>query len=380
MKYYAFLRELDNKLGEFLCSFCSLCYRKKTPGPVPARPKVLIVKFWGMGSILLSSPAIALIKEHYQPSELIILTLEQNRDFCQSLGIFTKVLSCRLSPLPVFVMQLLKNVLYLRRLKIDLLFDFEFFTHFSALTTFFIKAKMNIGFYARENRRGNFYHVHVPFNSYWHITDTYLNFVKKVIPDAGSSSFIVPEHDPDILNKLRLNEKRYIVVNPNSEPIALERRWPKENFIALIWSIQSASKAPVVLIGSKREAPYNEEIARQSLRPEGIINLGGKTNIRELTSVIGSAAFFISNDSGPLHLACALSVPTVSFFGFETPVIYGPKGSEHIKFFKNIDCSPCMNVHHAKTVNCVRGKAECLLHITPEEVWTAIEPMVKIIS
>jgi len=49
------------------------------------------------------------------------------------MGLFSTVLSCQLRPFPVFIIQIIKNILYLRQKKIDVVFDLEFFTHFSAL-------------------------------------------------------------------------------------------------------------------------------------------------------------------------------------------------------------------------------------------------------
>lgn len=376
-RLYHMLRAVDNQIGGLICFILSLFYRMKHDVTIGEKPKIVIMKFWGMGSILLSSPAVRNIKEYYQPSELIILTLDQNRELCGSLGLFTEILSCKLRPFPLFVWQLIKNIIYLRSKNIDILFDFEFFTRFSAILTALSGAKKNIGFYAREVSRGNFYHHYAPFNGYWHIKDIYLNLVKKVIPNVKEYPMLVPQSDDKILDAIGLKGKKYVAINPNSEPIAIQRRWPKEYFVELINYI-AGQKIPVILLGSRHEASYIAEIISSTVSPDIVINLGGKTNIKELTAVLRDAALFITNDSGPLHLASALNTPTISFFGPETPIIYGPTNSNNTIFFKNMDCSPCINVHRAKEMHCVRGKADCLLQINPKEVISAIERILQI--
>jgi ADP-heptose:LPS heptosyltransferase len=74
----------------------------------------------------------------------------------------------------------------------------------------------------------------------------------------------------------------------------------------------------------------------------------------------------VTNDSGPLHLAVAVGLRTVSLFGPETPVLYGPRGAGHRVLFRNLPCSPCMNVHDVKRVRCIFDRPLCL-HDLPEE-------------
>jgi ADP-heptose:LPS heptosyltransferase len=75
----------------------------------------------------------------------------------------------------------------------------------------------------------------------------------------------------------------------------------------------------------------------------------------------------ISNDSGPLHIAAALGIRTVSFFGPESPLLYGPRGEGHTVFYAGIYCSPCLNVYNAKKAMC-NGNNICMQEITPEQV------------
>ena len=81
----------------------------------------------------------------------------------------------------------------------------------------------------------------------------------------------------------------------------------------------------------------------------------GKINISQLITVLGYCDLFITNDSGPLHLAMILDIPTISFFGPETPVTYGPQGEKHTVFYEDIYCSPCINIYNAKSTKCTNN-------------------------
>jgi ADP-heptose:LPS heptosyltransferase len=103
------------------------------------------------------------------------------------------------------------------------------------------------------------------------------------------------------------------------------------------------------------------------------VDLSGKISITQLAALFENSKLVISNDGGPLHLAVAMGAPTISFFGPETPVIYGPRGPQHAVFFKNIECSPCVNVHDRKSVRCYWTEPRCMKAITVEEVFGMIE-------
>jgi hypothetical protein len=65
-------------------------------------------------------------------------------------------------------------------------------------------------------------------------------------------------------------------------------------------------------------------------------------------------------------LAAAAGARTVSFFGPETPVLYGPTGNNHLILFADIPCSPCINAEHGKRTSCWRESLHCQLGLSVE--------------
>ena len=161
-------------------------------------------------------------------------------------------------------------------------------------------------------------------------------------------------------------------MNPNASTMALARRWPVENFVALLDRIEQAGLPPAALIGSPDEAAHVERVRAAARRPNRVFNLAGRLNLAELIAALRRARLLVTNDSGPLHLAGALGVPTVSLFGPETPALFGPRGDRHIVLYRGIDCSPCISIYNAKTVRCMRGRPECLTGIGVDEVFAAV--------
>jgi len=91
--------------------------------------------------------------------------------------------------------------------------------------------------------------------------------------------------------------------------------------------------------------------------------------VEELLPFLRGCDLFITNDSGPLHMAALVGTPTVSFFGPETPEFYGPLGDSETTavFYKHLYCSPCLSAYNVKTPVC-GGDNRCLQAITVDEV------------
>jgi lipopolysaccharide heptosyltransferase II len=376
------MKFIDSFVGKPLCFLLTPVARwRRLPAQYPANAqKVLIVKFWGIGSIVLVSAALEKLKEKYPSCRILFLTFESNRDVCEMIPSIDETLTIRTgSNLFGFIMDTLSVLRRLRRAKFDLALDFEFFTRYSALITFLSGAKVKAGFHAWEAYRGDLHDIRVPFNYYWHVTDNFVNLATGDGNSTGSHALPrlqVPEDSRawarEFLEQNGVaSDDTMIVVNPNAGELALERRWPKKHFVELIRSLDNKFGAKIFLIGSAGEREYTEKILREA-GSASAANLAGKLSIRQLAALLSSASLVITNDSGPLHIACAVGTPTIAFFGPETPVLYGPLGKEHSVFFKGLSCSPCINVHDAKTLRCRHGYSDCLARITVDEVLEVI--------
>ena len=130
------------------------------------------------------------------------------------------------------------------------------------------------------------------------------------------------------------------------------------------------------MIGAPKEKNYTEQCRQLVKNKNRVLNFSGETkNVKQLCYLLGKACFVLSNDSGPVHMANAMDVPVLAFFGPETPKLYGPLGPKNHVFYKNMPCSPCISIHNAKVVDCRIG-VQCMKKIQSEEVIAQLDKMV----
>ena len=164
-----------------------------------------------------------------------------------------------------------------------------------------------------------------------------------------------------------------IVVNVNASKLAYERKLPEKNFVEIIDHITDRFKCKVILTGSNNETEYVKSIFCNLKRKDLVTDLSGKTSVNELTALISSSCCLITNDSGPLHIASAMNIPVIAFFGPETPVRYGPLSNERLVFYNDLECSPCMSISNSKTVNCIYDSPRCMEQFDMNDVISKIE-------
>lgn len=116
--------------------------------------------------------------------------------------------------------------------------------------------------------------------------------------------------------------------------------------MALIKELISNYSAHIIFVGSRQDLRYIDSTLKlfSSQLRNYLHNFAGKFSLGQLAYLLKKLRLFVSNDSGPLHLAVYLGIATVSFFGSETPLIYGPEGEPHIIFYKNLARSRCLRV------------------------------------
>ena len=142
------------------------------------------------------------------------------------------------------------------------------------------------------------------------------------------------------------------------------KRWLPERFAELCRRLKAEGLTPV-LVGGPGDAALGAEIAAAS----GAANLVGKTDLEELKSLMGRLSLFVTNDSGPMHLAAAAGVPVVAIFGATTRELgFFPYGSGHRVVEAPLACRPC-GLHGAKS--CPEGHFLCMRLLSVDAVHRA---------
>ncbi len=150
------------------------------------------------------------------------------------------------------------------------------------------------------------------------------------------------------------------------------KRWPAERFVEAAVKIYQAAKCGWMLFGGAGDVQLMDEIsaaiARQCAAP--MMNLAGKTSLREFCAAIRLCHVLLTNDTGPMHLAAAVGTPVIVPFGSTSPELTGPgmpesRSREHSLLISDVPCAPCFRRECPIDFRCMRG-------ISVEQVVSAV--------
>lgn len=379
------MRGTDHWLGLPICFCCSLLITLKH---LILKPKmkafsgkgpIVFFKFFGLGSIIQATPLIQSIKKQFPNSPLIMVTFSGNKLLCERLDLFSEILTIREHFL-LFVMDVFKVVITLWHKKAEVIIDLEFFSKFSTLLSLASLAPIRIGFHLNDFWRRTIITHPIYFNYFKHITKIYrqagaiLGITEYV--DSLKNINTTSDESKSYIEKLQKHnwspETQTFAININAGELCLERRWPLENWSSLIGYILSSNEnRRVILTGSPSERDYVEEL--MNILPVEIrfktINMAGSWSIPEFTLGLSLCKCFITNDSGPMHLAAATAdTPIIALWGPQQPDIYAPKVSHITNIYFECQCSPCIHMPTAFEGMWCQHRGDCMKQIKPEDV------------
>jgi lipopolysaccharide heptosyltransferase I len=147
------------------------------------------------------------------------------------------------------------------------------------------------------------------------------------------------------------------------------KQWDVGGWAEVAARLQSEFGAAVVITGSGAD----RELAQALLaRVPAAVDLSGRLSLRETLGVLAGLDLFLSPDTGPMHLACAVGTPSVSVFGPSDPARYfSGEGARHVVVRRELWCSPCNLIRKPPAECDVAEGPECLRVVTADEVHAA---------
>lgn len=164
----------------------------------------------------------------------------------------------------------------------------------------------------------------------------YNDFINKSLNTSYDTS------DLKLYQKAFSYERKTLGMNPGAT-YGSAKRWYPEEFAKI--AIKLSNEFDIVIFGGPGETEIAADIVKilEENSISNYINLAGKTTIPELIKRVAGLDLFITNDSGPMHIAAAYKVKTITIFGptkfTETNQWHNPNGQI---ITKNLDCAPCM--------------------------------------
>ncbi len=175
----------------------------------------------------------------------------------------------------------------------------------------------------------------------------------------------------DLFNSLDIGDNhRLLAIHPGAS--CPSKIWPAERFAKVCDRLIKKFGFKVFVLAGSKDKKIAENLIKQMQHPA--VNLAGKTSVSQLASLLKRCQLFISNDSGPVHIASAVGTPVISIFGRNqkglSPIRWGPVGEKDKILHKEVGCIECL-AH-----NCNRDFA-CLKAISVDEVIEAAESILK---
>ena len=279
--------------------------------------KVLIELPTWLGDAVMTTPAIENLIDFYNGS---YFTIVGSRASTQAFKNHPKV---------VKLIELEKNYYDIYKIVRDLeKFDafFSFRASFrSRIFKLFLPSQKKYQFNGKKFKHG-------------HQVERYNDFINHSIGKQYNPGDLTLYHSQNKANR----KKKLLGINPGGS-YGSSKRWYPEEFAEV--AIELSSEYDILIFGGKDEIDIASNIEKFLIRKQIINyqNLVGKTSIEGLINNISLLDLFITNDSGPMHIAAAFKIPTISIFGptsFQETAQWMNKKSKIIS--KNLECQPCM--------------------------------------
>ncbi|MFA5351288.1 MAG: glycosyltransferase family 9 protein [Candidatus Omnitrophota bacterium] len=348
--------------------------------------RVLIINPFGIGDVLFTTPVIRAIKEKYPDSfigywcnqrvqPLLASNPRINKIFALSRGDLKKIYQGS-----VFkgIWSAIKLTLAIRKERFDICLDFSL-DHRYSLFAQVTGIKRRIGFDYKG--RGRFLTDKITIEGYSdkHAVLYYLDLLRFLNIEAKDKSLelvVTPESQAksaDILAGRGIEDKDIVIgIAPGAGGSwgkdAGYKHWPGLKFAQLADKLVDEFKVKVVILGDESER-FLADVVINAMRNKPV-DLVGKVSLEVLPALIKNCDLFISNDGGPMHMAVALGVRTVSVFGPVSDLVYGPflPSEKNIVLKWPMDCQPCYK--NFRLPACGKDR-ECLKQVTVHAVFEA---------
>jgi len=192
-------------------------------------------------------------------------------------------------------------------------------------------------------------------------------------PPAPKAKLILPENvrtDADTFWKGHCTDGPVLGIHPGSTWPT--KCWPTEYFSQIVNLAAKAGARVLVFAGPDETAVADKVISGANLttNADRVINLAGTLSLPHLAAYLNNLDAYLTNDSGPMHLAWAQDTPLVALFGPTVKELgFFPRGANSTVLEIPLDCRPC-GLHGPK--RCPKGHHDCMKALTPDMVWNVL--------
>ncbi|MFQ5965330.1 MAG: glycosyltransferase family 9 protein [Candidatus Scalinduaceae bacterium] len=344
---------------------------------------ILIVRLSAIGDVVHVLPALRSLRSNFPDSKITWLVEDKARDILTGHPDIDEVITFPRRKWQRDILKINKiiNTLFdvfsfykkLRKESYDIVIDFQGNLK-SGIMTLITGSEKRFGFAKGHCKEFNYlftkYRIK-PSRKRMHKIDKNLELLGGLNIDANfhRPELPVSKADEKYISKfLRTNindSLPVIVVQPCTSKFGSYKQWPVSNYALLADKILESCEANVIFSWGPGEIDVVNEIVT-SMKHKALVAC--ETNsIKQLIELIRRADLFIGGDTGPLHIASILDIPTVAIYGPKDPVIYGPYHGKAVVVKKELECSPCEKRTCSDPI--------CMTSILPEDVFHAVNKL-----
>jgi heptosyltransferase II len=343
---------------------------------MPKRRRILLIRIDRIGDVLLSTPAIKAVRQAYPNAHIAMMVRPYAGDIVDGNPHLDEVILYDKDGGHKSVFATLKFAVGLRKKRFDLAIILHP-TNRSNIIPFLAGIPERVGY---DKKGGIFLTKKLKDTKHLgekHEIEYSLDVLRAIGIEAKDRALYMPVNSEDekiidrffLLNDLDGTDT-VIAIHPGAS--CPSKRWPAYRFGRVADELIDRHKVKVVIIGGPADIKTVKEAETGMLhRP---IVLSEDHSLGEVAAILKRCKIFISNDSGPVHIAVAVGTPVISIFGRLDPGLspkrWGSLGPNDIVIHKNVGCE------HCKAHNC-EINFKCLDAITIEDVLAAAEGLLK---
>lgn len=289
--------------------------------PSKGLSSILLIRLDRMGDLVLTLPVIDNLKAHHPGVRIAILVRPYTAELARMISSIDDV---------IVYNSFFSTITDLRRRDFSIAIDMRCdYTLLSALLAFFSGAPRRLGFEG-GSREILFTDAVKPKRKSRHMSDINLDLVRALgLPVRNT----IPS-----MKVGGLDRRPGVIVAIHPGGYYPSQRWSLERFAAVADRIARAYNVAVVVVGGPNDRELIDGVMAY-LPGEGVE--GRCTGLKELVDTLSRSSLLICNNSGPLHLAAALGIPTVSTMGPTDKDLWWPLGANQIVIRKELPCSSC---------------------------------------
>lgn len=331
--------------------------------------KILIIKLSSIGDVVHTLPALYALRNAYPSAKIDWLVEEEPSNILTDHPLLNDVFVIKKKGWLKDFKRTYDIARKIRALDYDIVLDFQGLFK-SGIWVFLSNGKRRIGFDKSREMSYLFLNEKLPpYDPDRHAVERYLDLVKYLGIKCGSMNFPIPVTENEkkkVSGLLKTNgiweRTPFIIVNHTARWET--KLWGAKKFAGLCNGVIDNFSCKVVVVGVS-SGKENKEFF--SLTNNRVVDLTGKTTLRELAYLMSLSSIVITVDSGPMHIAAAMGVPVIAIFGPTAPWRTGPYGKIHSIIRKEMPCSPCFS-------RVCKGKDNiCMKEIEVRDVLPAVE-------